>query len=77
MSTGSNIAQALDGPLGWIAVAAVVGVVLYVVYEKTAAQIDLTEAQASGDVQGFQCWISRPSCVASSLLGLAFGAAAS
>jgi hypothetical protein len=53
---------ALDGPVGWIIVAAVAGVVIYVIYSKAAAQEDQIEAQIQGDIQGVQCWFTN-SCV--------------
>lgn len=62
MSGSANVATILDGPVGWLVVAGVAGVILYVTYSKVTAQIDLTEAQIGGNVQSFQCWLTHPGC---------------
>lgn len=53
--SGRDVSAALDGPLGWIAVAGVALVVIYVLYEKAASETDLLSAQAQGNLQAFKC----------------------
>jgi hypothetical protein len=66
MSVGTDIAESLDGPLGWVAVVGVAAVIIYVAYSKTAASVDQTEAQIAGNVEAakesFSNWFNC-SCV--------------
>ena len=62
MSTGSDIAKALDGPAGW----AIVLIVGYIIIYKTTSSVVDDAAKAE---QSFSCWFNNTCLLAELLVG--------